>query len=151
MTTLYRNTRSGRVRFLQILAWAATLGFVVLGITGLLPDAAPGAFIVSAIMAPLFALMAFGMEIYLRDYVAGLSATSDGLAIERLSTFGRTQAIVPWADVVFGGERHEITDDEDAVNIDNLSHTLFIRGKALIVDTTEDTLDVAALCAALKR
>ncbi len=151
MTQFYHNTRTARPRFLQILIWGATLGFIVLGIAGLSPSAAPGAWVISAIMAPLFALIAFGMEIYLRRYVTGLSASADGLVIEKLATFGRTREVVPWADVSLGDERHEVVDDEDAIHVDTLSHALFIRGKALIVDTTENALDVSALRAALRR
>ena len=54
-------------------------------------------------------------------------------------------------DVSLGVERRETMDDKDAVHVDTLSHGLFIRGKALIVDTTENALDVATLHAALKR
>lgn len=148
MTPLYRNTRASRPRFLQVLFWAATLGFVALGVMGLSPNAAPGAWIISAIMAPLFALAALGMEIYLRHYVTAVTADNDGLTIETLATFGRKRASVPWHEVSLGAEQRETVDDSDVVNVDALAQTLFVRGKALILDTTEDAFDTAGLRAA---
>lgn len=148
MTPLYRNSRAARPRFLQVLFWAAALGFVALGVAGLSPDAAPGAWIISAIMAPLFALAALGMELYLRHYVTAVTASAEGLTIETLATFGRARTVVPWREVRLGAEQHEAVDDEDAVNVNALSQTLFVRGKALILDTTADAFDAAAMRAA---
>ena len=71
MTQLYRNTRAWRVRFLHVLFWAASLGFVVLALLGG-PD--PNSWIVGAILAPILALFALGMEWYLRCYVTALEA-----------------------------------------------------------------------------
>lgn len=143
MTQLYRNTRAWRVRFLQVLFWAASLGFVVLALLGG-PD--PNSWIVGAILAPILALFALGMEWYLRCYVTALEATRDGLMLETLSTFGPKRTAVPWAHVELAGERHDVSDGDDAPAIDNTSAVLRVRGRGLlIIDTTEDPFDGVSL------
>jgi hypothetical protein len=143
MVTLYRNTRALRVRFLQVLFWAATFGFVVMSFLGG-PD--PNSWVVGAILAPIFALFAVGMEWYLRCYVTTIEATDDFLALETLSTFGRTRRNVPWADVELAGELSAASGLDGGPVLDNSASFLRIRGRAfLIIDTTADPFDVVGL------
>ncbi|MBY0564007.1 MAG: hypothetical protein K2P58_07450 [Hyphomonadaceae bacterium] len=146
MTQLYRNTRSLRVRFLQVLFWAAAFGFAALALFGYWNGPQPNSWVVGAILAPIFVLFALGMEWYLRCYVTALDADVAGLTIETLATFGRDRKTVPWRDVSLAGERHDTSDDEDAPAVDNTAALLRVRGRdLLIVDTTENAFDAAAL------
>ena len=151
MTTLYRNTRSLRVRFLQVLFWAAALGFAGQAALSFRAEPASDSWIVGAVLAPLLALFALGMEWYLRCYVTALEARPDGLVLETLSTLGRKRTSVPWADVELAGGIHETSDEDDAPSLDNSAAVLRVRGRALlIVDTTEDAFDSAGLASSLR-
>jgi len=146
MKPIYRNTRVGRVRFLHVLFWAATLGFAAMAVSGGAGGSHSDNWILGAIMAPLFACCALGMEWYLRCYVTALDATPNGLQLETLSTFGRARSLVPWTDVEGAGNLEEKTWGADAPSIDNSSSLLRIRGrKLLIVDTTTNRFDSASL------
>jgi len=146
MTQLYRNTRALRARFLHVVLWAATLGFVALALFGYWNGPEPNSWVVGAILAPIFSLSALGMEWYLRCYVTALQATQDGLVLETLSTFGRTRTAVPWADVEFAGARHDMSEEDDAPTVDNTAALLRVRGRGLlIIDTTEDPFDSVSL------
>ncbi len=146
MTPLYRNTRALRVRFLQMLFWAGTLSFVALALFSYWNGPEPNSWIVGAILAPIFALCALGMEWYLRGYVTALQASQDGLVLETLSTFGRTRTSVPWADVELAGQRHDVSDEDDAPSVENTAAMLRVRGRdLLIIDTTEDPFDSVSL------
>ncbi|PZO46781.1 MAG: hypothetical protein DCF16_18605 [Alphaproteobacteria bacterium] len=146
MTPFYRNTRAFRVRFLQMLFWAGTLGFVSLALLSYRNGPDPNSWIVGAIMAPIFALCALGMEWYLRCYVTALQASEDGLLLETLATFGRTRTAVPWADIELAGERHDVSDEDDAPCVENTAALLRVRGRdLLIIDTTEDRFDSVSL------
>ena len=141
MTQLYRNTRALRVRFLHVLFWAATLGFVALVHFGYWDGPEPNSWVVGAILAPVFAVSAIGIEWYLRCYVTAVQATQHGLVLETLSTFGRTRIAVPWTDIQLAGERHEISQ-----TVENTSALLRVRGRGLlIIDTTEDSFDSVTL------
>lgn len=146
MTPLYRNTRALRVRFLQILFWTTTFGFAALALFGRQNGPNSESWIVGAILAPLFALFALGMEWYLRCYVTALDAKAGWLVLETLSTFGRARSTVAWADVEFAGERRDVMDDVEGPSVDNTASLLRVRGRPLlIVDTTGDSLDSAGL------
>jgi len=146
MTPLYCNTRALRVRFLQMLFWVGTLGFVSLAFFVYWSGPDPNSWIVGAIMAPIFALCALGMEWYLRCYVTALQASQDGLVLETLSTFGRTRTAVPWADIELAGERHDVSDGYNAPSVENTAALLRVRGRGLlIIDTTEDPFDSVSL------
>jgi hypothetical protein len=140
MTPIYRNTRALRVRFLQVLFWGGALGWLALAIYGAV--AGNDAWLVGAILCPIFVLFALGMEWYLRCYVTALDALPEGLTLETLSTFGRARTTVPWADVELAGVRHDISDDDDAPIVDNMAALLRIKGRdMLIIDTTKDAMD----------
>jgi len=146
MTQLYRNSRAGRVRMLQILFWAATLGFAALAVTGFRSGPNPNSWVVGAILAPLFACCAFGIELYLRRYVTLLEATKTGLMVETLSTHGRARKVVPWADVEDAEEREEVFQGGGGPSIDNASSLLRVRGgPRLIIDTTADRFESSRL------
>ena len=146
VTELYRNTRALRVRFLHVLLWAATLGFVALALFGYWNGPEPNSWVIGAVLAPIFALSALGMEWYLRGYVTALQATQDGLVLETLSTFGRTHTAVLWADVELTGARQDVSDNDDAPIVGNTAALLRVRGRGLlIIDTTEDPFDSVSL------
>lgn len=107
MSSIYRNTRAPRVRFLHMLFGAGALGWLVLAIYGLMVGS--DGWLVGAILCPFFVLFALGMEWYMRCYVTALDGDANGLRIETLSTFGRACTTVQWADVELGGTRHDTT------------------------------------------
>jgi hypothetical protein len=62
------------------------------------------------------------------------------------STFGRTRTTVPWADVELAGQRHDVSDEDDAPTVENTAVLLRVRGRdLLIIDTTEDPFDSVSL------
>ncbi len=143
---LYRNTRASRVRFLQVFLWTVTLGAIALTFTESF-GGAPGSWAVGAILSPIFGICALGMEYYIRCYVVLLEGAPQGLGLETMSTFGRTRRSVPWADVEISGERRDVITEPEGPLVDNSAAMLRIRGRPspLIVDTTEDAFDGAAL------
>lgn len=146
MAVLYRNTRAGRVRFLQVLFWGAALGFLILTGFTLVSAENPQSWLAPAILTPFFVLFALGMEWYMRCYVTALGASAEGLHIETLATFGRSSGTVPWEDVSLGGSRRDRVNPEDGPIVDNSAEVLHVRGRSfLLIDTTADPFDSAAL------
>lgn len=142
MIVLYRNTRSMRVRFLQVLFWAGAFGFAALAVVTYIGGPQPDSWLVGAILAPIFMLFALGMEWYLRCYVTKLKASSEGLWLETLSTLGRASTLVAWSGVELAGVLHDQSDDDEAPTVDNTAAVLRVSGRSfLIIDTTEDELD----------
>jgi hypothetical protein len=146
MIVLYRNTRSIRVRFLQVLFWAGAFGFAALAVVNYIDGPQPDSWLVGAILAPIFVLFALGMEWYLRCYVTKLEASSEGLWLETLSTLGRARTLVAWSGVELAGVLHDQSDDDEAPTVDNTAAVLRVSGRSfLIIDTTEDELDCEQL------
>lgn len=146
MTVLYRNTRSIRVRFLQVLFWAGAFGFAAMAGVTYVSGPQPDSWLVGAILAPIFVLFALGMEWYLRCYVSKLEASSEGLWLETLSTLGRARTLVAWSGVELAGVLHDQSDDDEAPTVDNTAAVLRVSGRSfLIIDTTEDELDCEQL------
>ncbi len=142
MIVLYHNTRSIRVRFLQVLFWAGAFGFAALAVVNYIDGPQPDSWLVGAILAPIFVLFALGMEWYLRCYVTKLEASSEGLWLETLSTLGRARTLVAWSGVELAGVLHDQSDDDEAPTVDNTAAVLRVSGRSfLIIDTTEDEFD----------
>jgi hypothetical protein len=142
MIVLYRNTRSVRVRFLQVLFWAGAFGFAALSVMNYIDGPHPDSWLVGAILAPIFVLFALGMEWYLRCYVTKLEASSEGLWLETLATLGRARTFVAWSSVELAGVVHDQSDDDEAPTVDNTAAVLRVSGRSfLIIDTTEDELN----------
>jgi hypothetical protein len=108
---------------------------------------APGSWMVGAILFAIFICAALGMEFYLHRYVVALDGTREALEVETLSTLGRRRRLVPWSDVAVSESRRDVFIAPGAPIVDNSAARLRLKGSrsALIIDTTEDELDVAAL------
>ena len=146
MTTIYQNTRVIRVRSLQAIVWFFTLGLIVwlyIQMKAGIPDSG----LLLTIFAPVFGLFVLGFEYYLRSYVVSLAETPGGLKLETLSTFTRQSRIVDWQDVTLGGEHHDLLITGASPSVDNQYTLLHLTARRLplIVDTTNDPLDVRAL------
>lgn len=146
MKVLYQNTRSGRVRFLQIALWAWALGLPAL----LLPQVQAGSrddAILVAVLTPILVVSALGMELYLRCYVVRLVELAEGLQIDTLSTFGHASRLVRWQDVNAGQDLHDRFIWGPAPSVDNTATLLRLAGRRLplIIDTTKDAANLAKL------
>ncbi len=143
---IYKNSRTMRVRFLQILFWFVTLGALVMSLVDYL-GGAPDAWMAGAILLPIFGLCAVGMEYYLRHYVTALEARAEGLSVETLSTFGRNRKTYVWPDVALGKDRHDLFVAPDVPVVNNTYTMLRLKGFRfpLIIDTTEDAFDAGAM------
>lgn len=146
MTTIYQNTRVIRVRSLQAILWVFTLGLIAwlyIQMKAGIPDSG----LLLTIFAPVFGLFVLGFEYYLRCYVVSLAETPGGLKLETLSTFTRQARIVDWQDVKLGGEYRDrlVTGASPSVDNQYMLLRLTARRLPLIVDTTNDPLDVRTL------
>ena len=141
MKLLYQNTRSHRVRFLQIVLWLSALGLPAL-MYGEVQAGVPDAGLFLIIMTPVLGLFALGLEVYLHCYVVRLARMPDGLELQTLTTFGRNARIVPWKDVRMGRDLHDRFISGAGPSVNNTSTLLHITGRRLplIIDTTEDAL-----------
>lgn len=141
MREVYRNTRWRRVRFLQALFWAATIGFAWLAWSTRTTDPSNN-HLAALILTPVIAAAALGMEFYLRLYVTALHASDTEVMVEALSTIGRTRVTYPMSDVTFGREHR--TDPRGSViatgfHLDNKWRDMRVvsRKWAYVIDTTE--------------
>lgn len=101
---IYRNTRFLRVRFLQLVFWAPTLFFLWLAWATRIDDPTNN-HLASLVLAPICALFALGIEVYLRLYVSEIQQTGDQVRIETLTTFGRIHRDYATADIRLIGEK----------------------------------------------
>lgn len=147
--SLYRNTRQGRVRALQYGLWAAALAFALAAAA--LPWIWPaGDARALAILAPILAVMALGMELYRRLYVTEIRALPGGLLVETLGFRGRRRHLLPWAAL------HRATAPErrySARGAVSFAVTLRRPGRRLpfIIDTTRGAFDAAGLAKLVRR
>lgn len=147
--SLYRNSRLRRVRGLQYGLWAAALAFG-LGAAALRWVWPAGDALALAILAPILAAMALGMELYRSLYVTEIRALPGGLLVETLGFRGRRRHLLPWAAL------HRALAPERRYNARGASSTavrLRRPGGRLpfIIDTTRDEFDPAALAKLARR
>lgn len=139
---VYRNTRFWRVRFLQMVFWAPSLFFVWLAWATRIEDPTNN-HVASLILAPICALFAVALEVYLRHYVTRAWIGPDAVRIETLSTFGRGIQVHPFANVTFVGERRSNPRATMAATgfwLDNSYSAIRVHGRRwpFILDTTRD-------------
>jgi hypothetical protein len=146
---LYRNSRAWRVRALQYGFWLAAAGFLLggLALRAWAPEADALALL---ILAPLIAAFALGMEVYRGLYVTALDAGPAGLSVRVLGFLGERGWVLPWDAVAPGQVAARRYLARGAV-----SSALLLRRPGgrlpLILDTTADPLDEAALRQARRR
>jgi hypothetical protein len=146
---LYRNTRQRLVRSVQWGLWAAALAFALAAAA--LPWIWPaGDARALAILAPILAGIALGMELYRSLYVTEIRALPGGLLVETLGFRGRRRHLLPWAAL------HRATAPERRYNArgtDSFAVTLRRPGRRLpfIIDTTRDAFDAAGLAKLARR
>lgn len=143
MQQVYRNNRWRRVRFLQIVFWAATIGFAWLAWSTRGGNDPTNNHVAALVLTPIVLLCALGMEFYLRLYVTALFKSPSEVGVETLSTIGRSRATYPLSDISFGRERR--TDPRATLvatgfYLDNnwSSMKVLTRKWAYIIDTTKD-------------
>ncbi|WP_291197588.1 hypothetical protein [Hyphomonas sp.] len=146
MTTIYQNTRVIRVRSLQVILWVFALG-LALWLYMQMEAGIPDSGLLLSIFAPVFGLFVLGFEYYLRSYVVSLAETPGGLKLDTLSMFTRQSRVVDWQDVKLGGEHHDLLITGASPSVDNQYTLLHLTARRLplIVDTTNDPLDVQTL------
>jgi hypothetical protein len=128
------------VRFLQVVFWGLTAAMAWLAWSTRVEDPV-NLHMSTLILAPFGAACALGIEVYLRCYVTTLRASATELAVETLSTIGRTRRVYPIARVV-RGRVHRTNPYLMAATtgffLDNAWSTLRVHGRRLpfIVDAT---------------
>ncbi|MBU8545196.1 MULTISPECIES: hypothetical protein [Roseomonadaceae] len=143
VTALYRNSRFRRVRGLQYGAWLAALAALAFALGALaLPHIWPeGDALALAILAPILAAIALGLELYRSLYVTAIDAMAEGIRVETLAFWGRRPHLLPWISVT-GQARAFVARGTVSTAI-----TLRPPGARLpfLIDTTADAFDPAAL------
>ncbi|WP_439574360.1 hypothetical protein [Phreatobacter sp.] len=139
---IYRNTRFRRVRFLQLVFWAPALFFLWLAWATRIEDPTNN-HVASLVLAPLCALFAVALEVYLRHYVTRAWVSSEAVRIETLATLGRQTSTYPLANVTFSGERRSNPHATMAATgfwLDNSYSAIRVHGRRwpFILDTTVD-------------
>jgi len=139
---IYRNTRFWRVRFLQLVFWAPSLFFVWLAWATRIEDPTNN-HVASLILAPICALVAVALEVYMRHYVTRAWVSSESVRVETLATLGRRTGTYPLADVTFTGERHSNPRATMALTgfwLDNSYSAIRVHGRRwpFVLDTTAD-------------
>lgn len=137
---LWRNTRFRRVRFLQILFWAVSIGFAALSLVTEGRESEDFVILAAVVFVPF----ALGMEYYRGLYVTALTARPEGLVVETLGFLGRNTTLLTWAQALPGQERQGAVH---GYGTSNSWITLHRPGRRIpfILDTTEDMLDERAL------
>ncbi|MGL4287994.1 MAG: hypothetical protein ACRCVA_16725 [Phreatobacter sp.] len=143
MEQVYRNRRWGRVRFLQIVFWAAAIGFAWLAWSTRGGNDPTNNHVAALILTPIVVACALGMEFYLRLYVTALFRSATEVKVETLWTIGRKSRTYPLSDITFGRERRtnpRATLATTGFHLDNTwsSMKVLTRKWAYIIDTTED-------------
>jgi TMEM70/TMEM186/TMEM223 protein family len=143
MEQVYRNTRWGRVRFLQFVFWATATGFAWLAWSTRGGNDPANNHLAALILTPILVLSALGMEFYLRLYVTAIYKSAQTVTVETLATIGRTQRSYPLSDISFGRERRtnpRATLVTTGFYLDNSWSTMKVltRKWSYIIDTTED-------------
>lgn len=139
---IYSNTRFRRLRFLQFVLWTPVAFFLWLAWATRIDDPTNN-HVASLVLAPLCALFAVALEIYLRHYVTRAWRSADAIRIETLSTIGRRVQIHPLASVTFAGERRSNPRATLAATgfwLDNSYSAIRVHGRRwpFILDTTRD-------------
>jgi hypothetical protein len=141
-TKLYRNTRHGRLRLVQVALWLPAAFFVWLAWATRIEDPRNN-HVAALVLAPIFALVALALEVFLRRYVTALWRTASHFRVETLSTFGRTSRRHPLADVKFGPVLKSdpvTTSLTTGFSLNNAHSRMRVRGRRLpyIIDVTVD-------------
>ena len=143
MSLLYRNSRYRRVRGLQYGFWLVAFLFALAPF--LLPHIWPeGDAIALAILSPIMASIALGMELYRGLYVTAIEALPEGLRVETMAFLGRRSQLLPWSAVPGSAGPERIYFARGAAST---AITLRRPGKRLpfLIDTTEEAFDPATL------
>lgn len=121
-TQIYRNTRFGRVRFLQGVVIAVGALIVVMTI------AEPA---VALLLLALSGAAVWGMEIYMRRYVTGVGYDHAGWLLTTLSTFGERTVRFDAAQARLGPQQYR-----NVRGAESCHYPLRIGAQTYILDST---------------